>query len=184
MIIFDLEGCLADCEHRKHFLQKPWDECHNCYCMITHVNQHPEQGKCGICGRNPFTWEEDWKSFNESCDKDLPNYSLRRLLWRFDPYTSKIGIWTGRCESVREKTAECLSECMFLGNFITVNQIDLRMRPIGDDTPEYKLKEGWYDLHNVDHPNDNIEFVFSADPESIAMWKRRGVFVLDCRQGE
>lgn len=31
---------------------------------------------------------------------------------------------------------------------------------------------------------EKIDFVFDADPDSIAMWRRRGIFVFDVNQSE
>jgi len=44
------------------------------------------------------------------------------------------------------------------------------------------MREKWYDLHNVENPRQDIDFVFESDPKSIAMWRRRGVFVFDVNQ--
>jgi len=77
----------------------------------------------------------------------------------------------------------------FFGDFHKVN---LKMRPIGDDSPVEVLKERWLDEYmkwpelntiQTDYKrNDMPEMIFDSHAESIAMWRRRGIFVFDCNQ--
>lgn len=191
MIIFDLDGTLADCEHRRHFVDPlaprvdGEDYALSLYSPDLNIEYYNKyaNGKRGFFYHNTHKrWKPDWKAFYEACDKDTPIYPVREILWSLDPYKNKIQIWSGRCESVREKTEEWLIDQIFLGNFITMDQIDLKMRPIGDNTPDDQLKERWYDLHNVEHPRDNIEFVFDDRSKVVRMWQRRGIFVFNCNQ--
>jgi len=64
------------------------------------------------------------------------------------------------------------------------------MRPIGDNAPDDVLKEKWLDeasiyvngLSGRIGRSDPIDFVFDSDPSSIAMWRRRGIFVFEVNQ--
>ena len=73
----------------------------------------------------------------------------------------------------------------------------LKMRPIGDSTPNDVLKETWLrEYYDSLYPKldkdaiegteyyrkEKIEFVFDSEPKPIAMWRRRGVFVFNCCQ--
>lgn len=173
MIIFDLDGTLADCEHRRHFVDPE-------YCMDYLKGCCDNDKYCEVNTGQYF--KPDWKAFYEACEDDKPILPVRDILWALNPYKNKIAIWSGRCESVRDKTIKWLIDHIFLGNFITMDQIELKMRPIGDNTPDDQLKERWYDLHNVEHPRDNIEFVFDDRPKVVRMYRRRGIFVFDCNQ--
>src|SRR6202161_2749071 len=103
MIIFDLDGTLSDCEHRRHFV----DPRKNKFCQPHSIEQE-------IGGywdtRTGKEFKPDWKSFYEACDKDKPIEKPRSLL--YDLYSSDsckdIQIWSGRCESVRDKTMDWL----------------------------------------------------------------------------
>ena len=181
MIIFDLDGVLADCEHRRHFIQEPpmWIE-------NPRVLQNPLES-ASITNPEWYNFKSDWKSFYEACDKDKP---IREVVNVFRQlalgWKTKIMIWSGRCESVRQKTQDWL----FYSGIGAFNNESLKMRPIGDTTPDDQLKDKWLDeyllLPNMDIANcpnaNSIEFVFDSDPKSIAMWKRRGIFVLNCCQ--
>lgn len=177
MIIFDLDGTLADCEHRRHFVDKSYITC-GIDCS--------SKKRCLECLRKLEKDQPDWKSFYEACDKDtiiLPVsfqfYAIREKFGICHP----IQIWSGRCESVKEKTIDWL-QMHFTRD---INWLEsLKMRPIGDSTPDYALKENWlngliWDYYNNPIPH-NIDFVFDSDPASIAMWKRRGIFVFNCAQ--
>lgn len=198
MIIFDLDGTLADCEHRRHFV----DPKKNTEFPPVHiVNRDLTTSIVGY--ENPITgkkFKPNWKAFYEACDKDLP---IEHVIEIFSNLTKKHGrnnikIWSGRCESVHIKTLEWLT--YHIPEFHEEG-ILVRMRPIGDNTPDDILKERWLDeytssmwpkLSPVIKENegevlirkDPIDFVFESDPESIKMWKRRGFFVFDVNQKE
>lgn len=177
MIIFDLDGTLADCEHRRHFVDP----------------LHPKNiDNAEMLSYNAYTgelvkaigWKPDWKAFYEACDQDKPIEPVV-IIWHlfeagFHLNPDNYQIWTGRFESVREKTIEWLQNnlCIYNDSWLETN---LKMRPIGDSTPDDELKERWLDEH-LARGGKPIEFAFDSDPQSIAMWRRRGVFVFDCNQ--
>lgn len=186
MIIFNLDGTLADCEHRRHFVDPLKDHpdyyrppCKSCNDGSHHkidVQLHKETGE---------RWKPDWKAFDEACDKDKPILPVIEIMDNFFRSEMDFQIWSERCESVREKTLDWLIKnisCLKVYHkYGELNPI-LKMRPIGDTTPDDVLKERWYDLHNVQNPRKNIEFVFEDSPKVIRMWQRRGIFVFNCCQ--
>jgi hypothetical protein len=190
MIIFDLDGTLANCEHRRHFVKKP-ERCDSPY-------------RCCICKKcEQFNeWQPNWPAFYEACDLDTPikeTLELLETLTTHDEYEQlplcEVQIWSGRCESVRKKTEEWLDK-----NLLCFESHQLKMRPIGDNTPDDVLKERWLDEYlasmwpKLPQPNeaegkvfyrkDAIDFVFDSHPKSIAMWRRRGIFVFNCAQSD
>lgn len=167
MIIFDLDGTLADCSHRRHFVDPD---------KIPEVNS---KGYNTITGEK---FEPNWKSFFEACDKDgliIPAWTIFRDT--IDAHSYKdVQIWSGRCESVREKTERWLMKYYSpatLSNFPIV----LKMRPIGDNTPDDQLKERWLD--EALSEGKIIEFVFDDRKKVLNMWIRRDIFVFDVSQG-
>ena len=101
----------------------------------------------------------------------------------------KHQIWSKRCESERDETGKWLEK-----NLLCFESNQLKMRPIGDNTPYHELKEKWLDeyinsneyVKNIfqNRGKSPIEFVIDSDKDSIEMWKRREVFVFDCNQKE
>lgn len=161
MIIFDLDGTLANFEHRRHF-----------------ISYHHWVGKQKI-GSDLSKFKPDWKSFYESCDKDEPIKETVDLLHRLFECELDIHIWSGRCESVREKTEEWLLDNIKMKYCVRFNpSTNLKMRPIGDSTPDEILKEKWLDEALA--VGNNIDFVFDA--KVVRMWGRKGIFVFNCCQ--
>lgn len=169
MIIFDLDGTLADCEHRRHFVD-PYEQNIGCLCQ-------PVNRICKKCRE----WQPDWPAFFAACDKDSI-ISQTRAIFDFigmKGFQHKIKIWSGRCQSVEEKTKHWLRSCSFA--YATHEfDIELKMRPIGDFTPDEQLKERWLDEALAQ--GKTIDFVFDDRPKVVAMWRRRGIFVFDCNQ--
>lgn len=191
MIIFDLDGTLADCSHRQHFINPLKD--HPDYfrhpCSTCNDGSHhkidPQYHK--IYG---WEWKPDWSSFFDACDKDTPIYpvieqwNIQISLGMMDQHV----IWSGRCESVREKTENWLAT-----HLLCFNPKKLKMRPLGDYTPDDELKERWllesckYDIDNrppgIKLKHD-IDYVFDDRPKVVRMWKRYGIFVFNCQQND
>lgn len=171
MIIFDLDGTLADCEHRRHFVDyKKSRGCEN------PIRQHEvDSGK----------WKPDWQAFYEACDKDAPILPVCDLYSHYFCNSDDVHIWSGRYESVREKTIRWIFD-----NILTwvdpereedfIDDINLKMRPVGDNTPDDQLKEKWLD-ETLDQ-GKKIDFVFDDRPKVIRMWRRHGIFVFNCCQ--
>lgn len=194
MIIFDLDGTLADCEHRRHFV----DPSKNYkYRYWFHGAEHPskKKGDWYNSETEKADFKPDWKAFYEACDKDEPIESTLEV-FKLLAAENEVQIWSGRCESVRFKTELWLWDHAGCGfdSTLTYPQI-LKMRPIGDSTPDDVLKEKWLDeiieenkkkclLRWDDHTKccSEIEYVFDDRPKVVRMYRRRGIFVFNCLQ--
>lgn len=175
MIIFDLDGTLADCEHRRHFVDP---------------EKNPEfSHRCSPRGKENFQelsgwyhletnkkFKPDWKAFFKACDKDKPilhTMQVMRALFNYSDFITPAQIWSGRCESVRDKTERWLQH-------YGLTYGCLKMRPLGDSTPDDQLKERWLDeaLGN----GEQVSFVVDDRPKVVRMWRRRGIYVFDVNQ--
>ena len=194
MIIFDLDGTLADCEHRRHFVDpSKRDDCY--YHSLSDLNQmegwyYNDRFKMGEPPR-PMRFDPDWKAFYEACEQDKPILPVFSFFNTIRQYTD-VQIWSGRCESVREKTIHWFMNKVPIRphywNEESWNYV-LKMRPIGDNTPDDQLKERWLDeylslptMDTVGGDINNVEFVFDDRPKVVRMWRRRGIFVFNCAQ--
>lgn len=183
MIIFDLDGTLANCEHRRHFVdpnKNPQFECSN-YWIDPIGNIHHELDMPGfpIWHRkdNFQPWKPDWKSFYEACDQDLPNEPIIDLYNKLSQ-NYPIEIWSGRSESVRDKTENWLLK--YTQPFYSIS--NLKMRPIGDSTPDEVLKEKWLDETIAE--GKTIEMVFDDRDKVVAMWRSRDITCLQVADGD
>lgn len=168
MIIFDLDGTLANCEHRRHFVEVP--------PMWIPNEEFIENPLVWAVTTNP-KWKKfkpDWDAFYEACDKDTPIQPVIDIMLSINvPYE----IWSGRSESVRYKTEAWICRFMNYSEMPTV-----KMRPIGDYTPDEQLKERWLD--ETIAKGGTIDYVFDDRPKVIRMWRRRGIFVFNCNQSD
>ena len=181
MIIFDLDGTLADCGHRLHFVENPYSidgESPDCNCS--------EPNREFSCPFDDWSaWRPDWKAFYEACDKDKPISPTCELYSHYFCAGHEIEIWSGRCESTRNKTIDWILENVLTWIYPKeyeqpIEDIILKMRPIGDNTPDYQLKERWLDEALAE--GKTIDFVFDDRPKVVRMWRRRGIFVFNCSQ--
>jgi hypothetical protein len=185
MIIFDLDGTLADCEHRRHLIS-PGQYKNICECS----NHYTDKITGDLIIEDRASWryidsgqafKHGWQAFYEVCDKDHPIMPVIKIFHEFNDYEyndDEIQIWSGRCESVREKTETWLRKNTSFGH---MNCKVLKMRPYDDHTPDDVLKEMWF-LDQAILGGNKIDFVFESDLKSIDMWRRLGVFVFNCSQ--
>ena len=135
MIIFDLDGVLADCAHRRHFVDSDIAFARKMedgrYYVNDDIDGYPIIRE----------WKPDWQAYHEACDKDELIKPVCYVLNFFMVDTQNVEVWTSRSESVRKKTEEWFEKHIrhpYLGwNFKLV----LKMRPIGNTEPIEVLNE-------------------------------------------
>jgi hypothetical protein len=139
LYIFDLDGTLAGCKHRKHFVS---------------------DGK------------HDWAAFYAACVAGTPNVDVIDTMEYLRLGGADIRVWSGRSEEVRKDT-----ETWLYGNTpldsIQVHR-DLKMRPVGDCTPDEELKKQWLDALD-DRDRARLVAVFDDRDKVVAMWRENGV---------
>jgi hypothetical protein len=181
MIIFDLDGCLANCEHRRHFVDPRKSINHILQGYDSNGRMIEEAGVyCNILTGERF--KPDWQAFYEACDKDTPIQPTIEIMRNISEKCLDIQIWSGRCESVKEKTIDWLHKYVGFDFFSDGQCPVLKMRPIGDSTPDDELKERWLD--EALSEGKKIDFVFDDRPKVIRTWRRRGIFVFNCCQSD
>ena len=185
MIIFDLDGTLADCEHRRHFIDP---------IKSGLVWAGREGAYCGNWTKNGIAvkWKPDWRSFYESCSEDLVIKPTASIFIFLLFHRCAIEIWSGRCESVRAKTEAWIIDKVLFGNDLMLPK--LKMRPKGDSTPDDVLKQTWLNERCSDlleakiegrNPiKHDIEYVFDDRPKVVRLWRNRGIFVFNCCQND
>jgi len=193
MIIFDLDGTLADCEHRRHLL-RPQDYPDLCeysnYFIYTDGNSVLHEKPRWQYKKTGEPVPLGWQEFYEACDRDkpiLPVIHTLELIGEGAEYGTDtpwvdygdVQIWSGRSESVRKKTEKWLSKN--LRHYHEGAPI-LKLRPIGDSTPDDALKEKWLDEALA--KRIAIDYVFDDRPKVVRMWRRRGIFVFNCAQSD
>lgn len=202
MIIFDLET-LADDSHRRHLIDplapRPGGEDYALSLYSPDLNMEYfhryADGKRGFFYRDTHKrWEPAYQAYHEACGNDEPIETVIKIFesLAYENHVrsgNEIEIWSGMCESVREKTQQWLDF-----NVWGTPSVKLKMRPIGNDRPICVIKQEWLNQYRSPNPlktkkeyeaymrRQEIQMVFASDPESIAMYRRNGIFVFDCRQ--
>lgn len=172
MIIFNLDNTLSNCEHRRHFVESGIP--------------HPTKEEAQEFMDNGCKWKPDWQAYNDSCEQDTPIQPVVHLiqsLWVREG--QEVEIWTGRTEEVRSETEKWINKYLFSWQQGDIPKI--KMRPIGDTTSDCQLKSKWLEETYEETKwgrTTNVDFVFDSDPDSIKMFRSRGIFVFDCNQGK
>lgn len=159
IIIFDLDGTLANIEHRLHYINPP-----------KYMHGDADEPK------------KDWKSFFRACVDDQPIHAICSLLSIILHYNSVSGddayeVWivTGRSDMVRGETEEWLEKQGILWD-------KMLMRKNGDNREDSVLKEEWLKTGVI--PKDRVLCVFDDRSQVVGMWRRNGLQCLQVADGE
>jgi hypothetical protein len=174
MIIFDLDGTLANCEHRRHFVDPSYD--------MEFLKSGSHNGDYASVLTNK-RFKPNWPAFYEACDRDSPIEPMLNIFRLISHQYDVVEIWSGRSEGVRATTIDWLIKHTKAG----IDEVEyfhsiLKMRPIGDNTPDDQLKEKWLDETITE--GKTVDMVFDDRAKVVKMWQRRGIFVFDVSQGK
>ena len=156
MIIFDLDGTLAEIEHRRHLVQ----------------------GK-----RGEVSWDAFYQTcVSDTPKKEV----IGLFLDLRDHYGKDVEIWSGRADVVRGPTEEWLTRHVFRhSQWMDIDSrhyCRLRMRPAKDNTPDAKLKEMWLMAELA--LGRKVKFVVDDRQRVVDMWRKNGITCFQCAPGE
>lgn len=165
LYIFDLDGTMALIEHRRHLVEAP---------MIA------DRERGGMERVDP-KFKPDFVAFEDACHMDQPNVPVIRTFIQLYTIGAEVMINSGRSERVREKSVLWLSRHTGIVTHM-VNGF-LKMRPIGDSTPDEQLKRKW--LHTMDKGQRARLTACFEDRKKVAdMYRAEGVTVFQVAPGE
>lgn len=141
--IFDIDGTLADCSHRLHFILPPKEDL---------------AGDIDLDKIAP-----DWESFYKDCVNDKPIMPVVELLWALKNNGDKIIYVTGRPIKYMEETRNWLIK------IIGDKHIVMFMRKDGDHRQDYIVKKELY--KNCIKPYHIIDGVFEDRKQCVDMWR-------------
>jgi len=173
-LVIDIDGTLANIEHRRHFVDKSLSNC--CSGFISFI------GNCSKC-RNPCVPKRpDWKSFNESMHKDTVNQWCAQLIqgmWSPDyPEDMNILFVTGREQQYWHVTQQLIKK----GCLMQDEHIKLFMRPNKDYRPDVDIKREIYEREI----KDKYDVLFCIDDRQcvVDLWRSLGLICLQCAPGD
>ena len=152
--IFDLDGTLADCSHRLHYLEsRPKDWTRFFEACEADKPIWPMLNTLRILADNSIENKvEIWSGRNESVRQE----TLRWLM----------------------KVA-----CISVGRNLFHTIRKLRMRPEHDYRQDYVLKREWLEQERIACPNDPIDVVFEDRERVAAMWRSEGIMCCQVAEG-
>lgn len=160
--IFDLDGTLADIEHRRKFLDKN---------LFTNLSPN-----------------ERWRNFfrEEEILKDTPKYRIMELLQILKQYHT-IWIWSARPDYLLEVTLKWFSlylqEEILLWPASYPSTISLRMRPSNSQISDVDLKRSW--LEQLDSQLlSKINVIFDDRDSVVQMWRSKGLTCCQVAEGD
>lgn len=165
LYIFDLDGTLADVEHRRHFIRQP--ACPHCGWLKE--CDHTRDGT-----RAAFT--PDWRGFYAACADDPPIMPVIITLRALRDAGAEIWIWSGRSDEVAKDTVQWLRtySCLGLAPLAFSAPEAFKMRRADDHRPDEALKGEWLSL--LDPPErDRLTATFDDRDSMVRMWRAAGI---------
>lgn len=175
LYIFDLDGTLADAEHRIHFIRRP--ACPFCgwIKLCDHDQLTDEQlREKGLPPGQRAAFVPDWRAFFAACMDDKPILAALATLRALRHGGAECWIWTGRSDEVREETRAWLKKHGAWHSWRFTAPEAFLMREAGDHRPDHELKLSW--LSALEPPERaRLIAVFEDRAAVVQMWRAYGV---------
>jgi hypothetical protein len=157
-ILFDLDGTLADIQHRRHLVDK-----------VARGDKGP-----------------DWPAFFKACALDRPILPVINIFNCLYNNGKHLEIWSGRSDEVMDETVRWLQLNVFIdipsSSWMDPSHpkyVRLRMRRRGDYTPDATLKQSWL----LTLKPGAVECVFDDRQRCVDMWRKNLVLCLQVAEG-
>lgn len=184
-ILVDIDGILANCEHRRHFVDLE---------DRAGYDQLWDQGTDGHW-YHKFTdakWKPDWKSFNEQMVNDTPNewcveiidaFERQQIIHVYNESWTNYEDFQFLFVTGREKCFQKITmNQIYKWTDLSDNQFKLFMRPAKDHRPDTEIKREIYE----NHIRDKYEVIFCLDDRQsvVDLWRSLGLICLQCSEGD
>ena len=158
VVICDIDGTIADCTHRLHFVKGPSEGQYGCF-------------------------KPNWDAFFDACADDKPIQPIIELVKGLQRLGYRIVFLSGRSDRVLDKTVQWLS---FSGFYPGENYDYLGMRKHGDhrDDTVVKLEMLSELMVKMVINHEDIFCVIDDRRRVCEMWRKQGLTVLQVAEGE
>ena len=159
IILCDIDGTIADCSHRLHFI-KP--------------------SACADIGQGDFV--ADWDAFFKACVDDKPIHEVIEVIRALHARGGHlITYFSGRSDEVRAETKAWLMRHGLPSG-------DLYMRTQGDHRPDHIVKSELFDRFLLDRDIEDCNLggivAFDDRDQVVKMWRARGVRCFQVAEGK
>lgn len=172
-IIVDIDGTLANIDHRRHFVDPRYN---SEYVFIEDFPPYYEK-----LNSNKI-FKPDWDAFNAAMSEDAPNewcvQLLEKMCFSCCSREYEVLFITGRMEKYREITEKQIDGWVDLYPFDDDQSINLFMRPDDDFRPDVEIKREIYEKRIRD--NYDVLFCLDDNAEIVGLWRSFGLVCLDC----
>lgn len=163
VIVCDLDGTLADCEHRRHHVRQDPKEIEQLRLTYLEVDDEPPKFK------------KNWAAFFAEIPNDTPNQWCLDILARFNATDIRIVFCSGRSTNEQKATEEWLKKyCGFTWT--------LYMRDRTDSRQDSIVKEIILDFELLTRYTPY--FMIDDRDQVVKMWRKRGFTCLQCAEGD
>lgn len=185
-VICDIEGCLANDSHRRHFVDPHYLK-ENWSIENDYESKADKEGNLPVIvvKQDGTVWKKNFEAFNEAMVNDTPNLWFRDLLTSLNcgfcncpsiyNYCDEFIFVTERQEKYRDITS------MQIENWaLPKGHFQLFMRPTDDFRPDIEIKREIYEQHI----RDKYEVLFCVDDNAscCTMYRQLGLTVLNIWQ--
>jgi predicted kinase len=167
IVIVDIDGTVADCEHRMHHIKPAWETGTDCSSHFPESN-----GGCSNCGYKP---KKNWAAFHDPklVAQDTLIEPLSKLVGAMFHYGYHIIFLTGRDTSIAKVTEDWLNENL------GTHYKHLFMRQSGDSRKDYEHK-----LEVLSFiPKDRVVFILEDRDQCVRAFRDAGYTCLQVKDG-
>lgn len=170
LYIFDLDGTLANIEHRRHLVSKVCPTCGG--TGFQKLIEHKTIADCVDCkGTGKPKDSPNWKAFYQACVDDEPVWPVIDTMIALARHGADVWIWSGRSAEVMNETRAWLQQYVPSDE---LDEIEICMRLEGDFTPDEQLKAQWYDELN-EYDQRRLVAVFDDRQKVVDMWRSKKI---------
>lgn len=156
-VIFDIDGTIADCSHRLHFIQPP--------AGLIHFK------------KDETDWKPDWDAFYDACAEDKPIIPVIDLCNIVGCLANRDIIFiTGRPERMKNPTLTWIMKRTAL------KYCSIYMRKDGDHRPDWQVKREIYETQIKD--KYDVIGVFEDRDQCVQMWRELGLQCYQVNKGD
>lgn len=168
LVLVDMDGTLADCEHRRHFLEIK--DCIMCLSTGCSPNGYND---CSYCNGRGHT-KKNWDGFYSDCISDPPVEPILKWVKALgDDPDFLVCIVSGRpTDKAGNQTVDWLAK-------YEVPYDRIFMRAARDHRPDYMVKQQILDRL----PKNQIAFVIDDRQQVVDMWRRNQLTVYQVAEG-
>ena len=197
LIICDLDGTIANIEHRLHYIRNPEEaEIKRRIAKLSSDSKGNNKFP-NICTEDQQEIDElkkklrsrpDWDSFNKACVDDTVNKDVREILWNMYDAGRKNGerptdlqkvsdrfiyFFSGRSEAVRKETEEWLHKWVVSPSSCRNDgRPYLYMRKEGDFRNDIEVKREM--IHSLNIKPDDVLCILDDRQGVVDMWREEG----------